>query len=96
MSTSPIFKSGNTALITGGASGIGLAMATKCADCGMNVIICDNNASNLSSAKGIIKGKVETVEMDDGLMEVGAVSDTQGGAIGVSIDSGGAGYSRIG
>lgn len=30
----------------------------------MNVIICDNNSSNLSSAKSAIKGKVETVEMD--------------------------------
>lgn len=30
----------------------------------MNVIICDNNASNLSSAKSAIKGKVETIEMD--------------------------------
>lgn len=30
----------------------------------MNVIICDNNASNLTSAKGAVNGKVETVEMD--------------------------------
>lgn len=64
MSTSPVFKSGNTALITGGASGIGLALASKCASYGMNVIICDNNSSNLSSAKSAINGKVETVEMD--------------------------------
>lgn len=64
--SSPVFKSGNTALITGGASGIGLALATKCAGYGMNVIICDNNSSNLSSAKETIKGKgkIETVEMD--------------------------------
>jgi short-subunit dehydrogenase involved in D-alanine esterification of teichoic acids len=64
MSNSPVFKSGNTALITGGASGIGFALATKCAGYGMNVIICDNNRSNLVSAKSAIKGKVETVEMD--------------------------------
>lgn len=30
----------------------------------MNVIICDNNNSNLSSAKSTIKGNVETVNMD--------------------------------
>ena len=30
----------------------------------MNVIICDNNSSNLSSAKSAIEGKVETFEMD--------------------------------
>jgi NADPH:quinone reductase-like Zn-dependent oxidoreductase len=64
MSSNPVFKSGNTALITGGASGIGLALATKCAGYGMNVIICDNNNSNLSSAKSAIKGNVETVNMD--------------------------------
>jgi NADPH:quinone reductase-like Zn-dependent oxidoreductase len=64
MPSNPVFKSGNTALITGGASGIGLALATKCAGYGMNVIICDNNNSNLSSAKSAIKGNVETVNMD--------------------------------
>jgi FlaA1/EpsC-like NDP-sugar epimerase len=69
MSSSPVFKSGNTALITGGASGIGLALATKCAGYGMNVIICDNNNSNLSSAKSAIKGNVETVNMDVSLVE---------------------------
>jgi len=30
----------------------------------MNVIICDNNKSNLSSAKSAIKGNVEAVNMD--------------------------------
>ena len=30
----------------------------------MNVIICDNNNSNLSSAKSAIKGNVEAVNMD--------------------------------
>merc|ERR1712225_170412 len=36
-SRNPVFASGNTAVITGGASGIGLALATKCAGYGMNV-----------------------------------------------------------
>lgn len=65
MSSNPVFKSGNTAVITGGASGIGLALATKCAEVyNMNVVIADNNSANLSSAKSSIKGKVETVEID--------------------------------
>lgn len=64
MSSNPVFKQGNTAVITGGASGIGLALATKCAGYGMNVVIIDNNSSNLASAKESIKGKVETVDMD--------------------------------
>jgi NAD(P)-dependent dehydrogenase (short-subunit alcohol dehydrogenase family) len=64
MSSNPVFKSGNTAVITGGASGIGLALATKCAGYGMSVLIADNNSAHLSSAKSNIKGKVETIEMD--------------------------------
>lgn len=64
MSSNPVFRSGNLAVITGGASGIGLALATKCAGYGMGVLIADNNAANLSSAKSSIKGKVETVEVD--------------------------------
>lgn len=51
-------------MITGGASGIGLALATKCASYGMNVIIVDNNGANLVSAKEAIVGRVTTVEID--------------------------------
>lgn len=64
MSSNPVFKQGNTAVITGGASGIGLALASKLAGYGMNVVIIDNNSSNLSSAKSSINGKVETIELD--------------------------------
>lgn len=64
MSSNRVFKSGNTALITGGASGIGLALASRCASYDMKVIIIDNNASNLSAAKSSFKGSVSTVEMD--------------------------------
>ncbi|KAL2069734.1 hypothetical protein VTL71DRAFT_14413 [Oculimacula yallundae] len=63
-SSNPVFAKGNLAVITGGASGIGLALATKCAGYGMKVIIVDNNASNLSDAKETINGDVETLEMD--------------------------------
>lgn len=69
MSANPVFKKGNTAVITGGASGIGLALSTKCASYGMNVVIVDNNASNLAEAKKAVKGSLETVEMDVGKVE---------------------------
>jgi alanine dehydrogenase len=69
MSSNPIFKQGKTAVITGGASGIGLALASKLAGYGMSVVVIDNNSSNLSSAKSSIKGKVETIEMDVGKVE---------------------------
>jgi len=70
-SSHPVFAEGNLAVITGGASGIGLALAQKCAGYGMNVIICDNNASNLKSAKEAVKSKArfETVEIDVSKME---------------------------
>lgn len=68
MAPPPAFKAGNTAVITGGASGIGLALATKCASYGMNVVICDNNAENLAAAKKSLeskgKGQIEIVDMD--------------------------------
>lgn len=38
---SSVFKAGHTALITGGASGIGLALAKKCTTHGMKVLVAD-------------------------------------------------------
>lgn len=74
MSSNPVFSPGSTALITGGASGIGLALATKCTGYGMNVIIVDNNSKNLVAAKKFLKesggtGNVEGVEMDVSKLE---------------------------
>ncbi|KAK8107640.1 NAD(P)-binding protein [Apiospora kogelbergensis] len=46
---SAIFKPGNTAVITGGASGIGLALAKKCAGYGMKVLAADWNAELLAA-----------------------------------------------
>lgn len=67
----PVFSPSNLAVITGGASGIGLALAQKCASYDMNVLICDINAANLKAAKEIVKGKgkVETVELDVSKLE---------------------------
>jgi len=63
---SPVFRADNTAVITGGASGIGLALATKCLGYGMNVVLVDNNSQNLNEARKSFegKGKVEVVEAD--------------------------------
>jgi NAD(P)-dependent dehydrogenase (short-subunit alcohol dehydrogenase family) len=36
-----IFKAGHTAVITGGASGIGLSLAKKCFNNGMKVLVAD-------------------------------------------------------
>ncbi len=45
-------KTGNTAVVTGGASGIGLESARRYAAAGMNVVIADNNAEALNAASG--------------------------------------------
>lgn len=65
-----VFRKNATALITGGASGVGLAVAKLCASHAMNVIIVDNNKSQLSEAETALAssggkgGKVETHAMD--------------------------------
>ena len=44
-------KAGNNAVITGGASGIGLAAATHYLSAGMNVLIADLDEDALSSLR---------------------------------------------
>lgn len=47
-----IFRKSNVAVITGGASGIGLAAAKHCARAGMNVVIADLGGDRLAKARG--------------------------------------------
>jgi len=49
-------KSGNTILITGGASGIGLALAKRFAEYGNTVLICGRREYRLEEAKAEIPG----------------------------------------
>lgn len=53
MSLHPVFKAGNsaTALITGAASGIGLAVAKVCHSHGMKVALVDRNTEALYEAR---------------------------------------------
>ncbi|KAK4545824.1 hypothetical protein LTR36_002388 [Oleoguttula mirabilis] len=63
-----VFRAGATALITGSASGVGLAVAKLCASHSMNLILVDNNTAKLDEAKSTIssssKGSVDTHSMD--------------------------------
>ena len=46
-----IFKKSNVAVITGGASGIGLAAAEHFVKAGMNVVIADLGGDRLANAR---------------------------------------------
>lgn len=75
-----VFKAGNVALITGGASGIGLALAKKCHGYGMQVAIVDINKEHLESAKKSVGERTTTYTMDVGKLD-------QWGSLKTSIES---------
>ncbi|KAF2790342.1 short chain dehydrogenase/reductase [Melanomma pulvis-pyrius CBS 109.77] len=51
-----VFRKGSTALITGGASGIGLAVAQLCLKQGMRVVVVDLNTTTLELARKTLDG----------------------------------------
>ncbi len=56
---------GKTAFVTGGASGIGLGMATAFAAAGMNVVIADLRRDHIETALEALDGKpVHAIELD--------------------------------
>ncbi|KAI0973150.1 hypothetical protein F4678DRAFT_460004 [Xylaria arbuscula] len=68
-----IFLASNTAVITGGAAGIGLALTKKCVGYGMRVLVADWDEKNLGAAKSALGDKIETVKTDVGKTEDWAV-----------------------
>jgi NAD(P)-dependent dehydrogenase (short-subunit alcohol dehydrogenase family) len=65
MTLHPAIEAGRTAVITGGASGIGLAAAKRFAGLGLNVVIADANAEALDAARGQLgNAHVEAVHAD--------------------------------
>ncbi|KAI0518465.1 hypothetical protein F5B22DRAFT_599294 [Xylaria bambusicola] len=66
---SAIYASQNTAVITGGASGIGLALTKKCVGYGMRVLVADFDEKNLDAAKSALGDKIDTIRIDVGKIE---------------------------
>lgn len=65
MAPTSIFAANNIALITGGASGVGLAVAQLCRKHGMKLALVDQNADYLAKAKDSFNSSdVETYQVD--------------------------------
>lgn len=64
-----VFASGNTAVITGGAGGVGLAIAQKCVGHGMKVLIVDRDTELLRAAERDLGETVTGFELDVGQVE---------------------------
>ena len=66
MAPNSVFAAGNTALITGAASGIGFAVAQLCKKHGMKLALVDINSTHLANAKKEIGAQedVETYDVD--------------------------------
>ena len=58
----PVFQPGRVAVITGAASGIGLAAALYCASQGMRLCLADTNAEGLDAARAAIAGRTNASE----------------------------------
>jgi NAD(P)-dependent dehydrogenase (short-subunit alcohol dehydrogenase family) len=58
MTLHPVLKPGATALVTGGAAGIGLAIAHRFVHAGMRVCLADLGADRLMAAKGALLAQV--------------------------------------
>lgn len=69
MTAASVFAPGSTALITGAASGIGLAIAKLCHSKGMNLILVDVNADGLDAARLSISNDVVTHVLDVTVLE---------------------------
>jgi NAD(P)-dependent dehydrogenase (short-subunit alcohol dehydrogenase family) len=58
----PVFQPGRVAVITGAASGIGLATALYCASQGMRLCLADTNAEGLDAARAAIAARTNASE----------------------------------
>ena len=67
MSMHPAIRSGNVAVVTGAASGIGLAAARRFLDAGLRVCLADADEAALARVRGELGGRalIEAVDVSD-------------------------------
>lgn len=69
-SAAAVFAPGATALITGGASGIGLAIAKLCRSKGMKLLLVDRNAEALEKAKAEVGSSSSSSDVAISVLDV--------------------------
>ncbi|KAK5761032.1 hypothetical protein LTS12_008880 [Elasticomyces elasticus] len=69
-----VFRPSALALITGAASGVGLAVAKLCASHSMNLILVDNNSAGLDEAKSTL-ASTEAEGLETYVMDVASLED---------------------
>jgi len=90
--THPAFQPGHTAVITGAASGIGLAAARRFVEMGLNVVMADRNAEALRRAaaslgSNAIRAEVADVAIPGDLARLQAAAAASFGEINVLMNN---------
>ena len=66
VTTGPVALHGRTAVVTGGASGIGAAVAARLAEAGASIIVVDRDADGAERVADLVRGKAMTLDLSDG------------------------------